>query len=424
MKFIKLKNCLLNFFKNKKGKEFYFFSLLLFCICRFLILNFPPKDYSDVSHFHERYANIWWYGLPPYKKHLFEYGPLAALLIIIPLFLDLKGIGYYYLNYRIQMFLIEFVFFIIALKAINKFFSSKIQKYLNASYLCLSALIAKDFWYEGVDVAFISSLCLALLSFFLLKQKKFFHKVIFWIFFCASVAIKLITFPLIFPFFILRNKNFLKSLKEEINAFLFGFIIVWGLPLVIFRSSLIVPFLFHLKRPLHASSFPAFIVYTINHFTKSEIMEKLEWFGPLSVKMLKIFSFLLIFNTLFFMLWCLIKFFQKKPFNHYLLLLKLTIVYIFIFIFSSKIISPPFHIWHTLLLTIFPYKNKKIQLLTFFFGIWALIFNTTNIVKLPQSIMIGPFSWYYLRHLLRFPPLIALPSLIIYQTPRKNDQEK
>lgn len=369
----------------------------------------PPLYYSDVSHDYERYANMWWYGLPPYLKHLFEYPPAAIPLLIIPLAIDLAGLGVYYFNYRLQIFVIETVVYFFILKVLKKTFSSLQPKYLAIIFYNLACLIAKDFWYEGLDLAFTGSLTLALASFLLTKRSGLKSKVLFWTLFWLSVAIKFVTFPLFFPFFFIKGQN----LKKEAKSFLIGFLLIWGLPLLIFRSSLSVFLFFHAKRPLHASSFPAFIVYTLNHFTNSEKMIKLEWFGPLSQQML-FWSFIFLgINTALVLLWGIKRFFTNKKVDRYLLMLKLSLVYLITFILSGKIFSPPFNIWYVPLLTIFPYKNKKSQLLFFFLGTWSLILNTTNIVKLPETIMIYPFAWSYLRNLARFPPLILIVFLTL-----------
>jgi hypothetical protein len=400
-----------------RKNKFFLISFFIFLVVRtFLLLNppadyigVPRKGYSDVTHFYEGYANMWWYGVPPYLKHLFEYPPAAVPLIIIPLAIDLAGLGFYYLNYRVQTFLIEALIYFFILKALKKTFSNSFQKYFPIIFYNLASLIAKDFWYEGIDLAFAGSLTLALISYLLIKKESFRSGVLFWGFFWLSVAIKFVTFPLCLPFLIIKSKRIIEEIK---NSYI-GFFLVWGIPLLIFRSSLSVALIFHAKRPLHASSFPAFIIYTLNHFTRSETMKDLEWFGPLTQKALFLsFAFLAV-NTALVIFWAIIKKLKNKKVNPYALMLKTSIIYLIAFMMSGKIISPPFHIWPTLLLTIFPFKNKRTQFFFFLLQIWVLIFNTTNVVKLPETIMIYPFTWQYLRHLFRFPPLLIIASWML-----------
>lgn len=395
-----------------KINKFFLIGLLVFFVSRGYILLHPPKDYSDVSHFYERYANMWRYGLPPYFKHLFEYPPAAVPLISLPLTIDQAGFGYYYFNYRLETFLIEFLLYIFILITLSKTFPMGWRRNAAIAFYCLAPLIAKDFWYEGIDIAFGASLTLALVSFFLFKKQRFCHKVIFWALFWLSTAIKFVTLPLCLPFFIIKNKNIKKSFKNELLACILGFILIWGAPLAIFRSSLSVAIYFHAKRPLHGSSFPAFIVETVNRFTHSETYRDLEWFGPLTQKALFLSFVFLFINTFLVIGWALIKKLKDKKISPYVLMLKTSLIYLIAFMIAGKIISPPFHIWYLGLLAIFPYKDKKTQLSFFLIAVTSLIFNTTNIVKLSEKIMIYPFTWQFLRHLFRFPPLLALAFLI------------
>lgn len=397
-----------NIWQTIKKNKFFVFAFIIFLITRIFILLNPPSEYSDVRHDYERYANMWWYGLPPYLKHLYEYGPATIPLLIIPLAIDLGGVGFYYLNYRWQIFLIEAIIYFFVIKALKKIFASSNQKYLSIILYNLSALIVKDFWYEGIDLAFIASLALALISYLLIKKQNFKSQILFWSLFWLSTAIKFITLPLVLPFLLIKKKK----LKKELLFCFLGFLLIWGAPLLIFRSSLSVALIFHAKRPLHASSFPAFIIYTINHFSHSEKMINLEWFGPLSQKAL-FWSFIFLgINTFLVLFWSLKSFFnnlKSSKNNRYVLMLKTSLIYLIVFSLSGKIFSPPFNIWYVLLLTIFPYKNIKTQLIYFFLGIWGLIFNTTNLFNnIPYIMIIYPFTLNYLRHLLRFLPLLII----------------
>lgn len=395
----------LSFFRKN---WFYIIAWIIFLSLRIYILIHYPQDYSDVKYDYERYANMWWYGLPPYLKHLFEYPPATIPLLIIPLALDLAGIGIYYFNYRIIIFLLEIIIYIFIVKYLAKQYYNSPLKYGSLLIYNLSALICKNYWYDGIDLVFAGSLTIALVIIFLYKKPTLFNKIIFWSFFWLSVAIKIVTLPLLVPFLLIKRSDFL----EEAKAAIIGFLIIWGLPLIIFRSSLSVFLYFHAVRPLHASSFPAFIVYTLNHFTHSETMRNLEWFGPLSQKALFWSFIFLAFNTGWIIVWSVQKLRSNKSINRFVLMLKTSIIYLIVFMLSGKIFSTPFNIWYILLLTIFPYKSFREQITYILLISWSLIFNTTNIFNnIPQIMMIYPFTWNYLRHVWRFPPLIFLVLL-------------
>lgn len=394
---------------------FFFLSFLLFFASRiFVLINHPnvftSSDFSVVKSDYERYANIWWYGIPPYFKHLYEYPPATIPLLITPLALDLWGFGIYYFNYRYQVFFLEFIIYFFLLKGLNKIYPTQFFQKISAVFFYnLAPLIASPFWYDSIDLVFIGSLCLGLISLILVPKPSLKSKILFWSLFWLSVSIKLITLPLLLPFFLINKERF----KEEFKALSMGFLIIWGVPLAIFRSSLSVFLYFHTKRPLHSSSFPAYIVYTLNHFTKSEQMINLEWFGKLSQKALIYSSLALIIVTTLAFLWGIKKYISNNKTNRYFLMIRVSLVYLLGFIMAAKIFSPPFNIWYVLLLTILPIQNIKIQSLLYFSALFSLVFNTTNIVKLPETIMIYPFTWQYLRHIFRFVPILLMTYLIL-----------
>ena len=217
----------------------YIFILIffLFFISRWYIISHPAFDekrpnstYSDVKHDYERYANMWYYGYTPYLKHYFEYPPATIPLILTPLIFDQNGIGKYYPNYRVEILIIDSILFFLSLLAILKIKTSKRSKYLAVGFLLIAPMIAKDFYYEGIDVAFITSICVAIISLLLFNQKNIFLRIFFWSFFWLSVAIKFMSFPLLIPFFYLKKL----SLKKEILACLIGFLIIWAVPLALF----------------------------------------------------------------------------------------------------------------------------------------------------------------------------------------------
>src|SRR6185369_13200574 len=137
---------------HNRLRSFLIISLifLVFVISRIWVLQHPPLYYSDVKHDYERYANIWRYSLMPYRQHLFEYPPAAVPLISIPLDIDQAGIGVYYLNYRVEIFLFECVLFGFLLAVISRLPTKSIVKISAVTFYILAGIVAKDFWYEGL----------------------------------------------------------------------------------------------------------------------------------------------------------------------------------------------------------------------------------------------------------------------------------
>ena len=376
---------------------FVILGIVFFFISRIYILKFPPPFYSDVFHDYRRYAEMWASGITPYFKHLYEYPPATIPLLYFPEILNLRNIGHYYQNYRFQIFVLDAVIFIFILQALLKLKTKPTIKYLSLGFYLIAPMIAKDFFYDGIDWMFIGSLALALIFYS--------RRLIFWLFFWLSVNIKLLTAPLA-PVFLWFKTN---SLKQEIKTCALAFIIIWGLPLAIFRSSLSVMLFFNQVRGIKYAAFPSFIVETINDFTKTETRlnqpPDFQLQGPVSDianKVVGIIFPLSIALVLAYGLWKVIKHRQQTYF--YTFGIKISLIYIFTIFFTAKIFSQPFHLWYIPLITLFPFKSIKRQLTFFIPAFILLIVDTTPWIKPPEALMIiSPlplkfFSYLFLRY--------------------------
>ena len=164
-------------------------------------------------------TNQWRYGLTPYREIMFEYPPAVIPLIALPLELDQRGIGKYYLNYRVQTFAFEILLFTAMV-----FCTLHIQKEANPKHRGLkdwrswipyifyigAGVLAKDYWYEGIDLIFFGSFTLGLM-FVLAKQQTFLKRVFLWTLFWLSVAIKIMTAPLAFPIYLTKTLPWKKN---------------------------------------------------------------------------------------------------------------------------------------------------------------------------------------------------------------------
>ena len=421
---------------SKNG--FIFLSLfLLFFISRLYILANPayrPNDndhaYSDVKHDYERYANMWYYGYTPYLQHYYEYPPATIPLLLIPLILDQNGIGKYYPNYRFGIFVIDIILFLFLYKTVIKLKTPKRSKMLAFLFYTGAGMLAKDFYYEGIDVAFIASLSIAFVCHYLFDQTKLFPRIVMWSFFWLSTAVKFMSLPLMFPIFLTRKLD----LKKELIAISIGFLIIWGIPLAIFRSSLSVSIVFHLNRHMKFASLPYFITDTINKFTKTETINNqppdFNYVGLVATQIEKLFTVLMPVAITLVFLWMLIKlnqqfryklkgikgyfkllFYSKVPtFNIkiYPFLIQITLVYFFVLFLTGKVFSQPFHIWYVPLLAMFPFTKTKQQLTMYLLALWLIIMDTTRLIKFPDMILIAPLTIDFVRSLLRFLPMIIL----------------
>ena len=240
------------------------FWLGLFVALRLLVIFLPGPGYTDVTHYYERYANTWHYGLPPYTHSVFEYGPLAAVAIYLPLRVDLAGIGQYYINYKFLSFLVELPAFTMLVWYQKKHHQG--QTFPLMLYLLLTSL-AKNWLYEGIDMIFSSLVMIAVLT---LDLETKWSRFVSWLLLWASTAVKFLTLPLIVPFYLLTRKKFWPSIIMALLTFM----LVWGGPLAYYRSSLSVPFVYNAGRTIKYNTITHLIVRTLNNATHTEVQSK------------------------------------------------------------------------------------------------------------------------------------------------------
>src|SRR3972149_5472270 len=134
------------------------FAWFGFWLSRIFILLNPPLNYSDVFHDYRRYAEMWASGITPYLKHLYEYPPATLPILYLPEVLNRASIGHYYENYRLQIFFFDLIISYFIFSAIIKLKTKPGSKILALTFYNLAPLVAKDFFYEGIDWLFIGSL--------------------------------------------------------------------------------------------------------------------------------------------------------------------------------------------------------------------------------------------------------------------------
>lgn len=223
------------------------------------------------------------------------------------------------------------------------------------------------------------------------------------------------TIPLAAVFTLLTKLKF----KKEILASFLGFLIVWSVPLAIFRTSLSVSVVFHLKRQMKYASFPSFITETINLYTNTE--SKLSeppdfpWIGPVASQVKQIFdiifplSVILVIVMSSYYLYKHKKIKKASSFFNYQFALKLSLIYIFTLLITGKILSAPFHIWYIPLISLFPFKNTKKQISFMLIAAWLLLISVTGLIQVKNNIqLIGPLTRQFVREFFRFLPIFIM----------------
>jgi hypothetical protein len=371
----------------------------------------PGYGYSDVKQDSERYANMWYYGLTPYRKHMYEYPPIAIPFVYIPLLVDLAHIGHYYQNYRVEIFLFECVLFAMMIKTISKIWQHQLWRQVIAlSFYCLIGAIGKDYWYEGLDLLLIGFYVMALMTQYWWGRDKLWKRVVFWALFSASFGVKYMTAPMALPLFWMQRKKW----KQEILAGMIGFLLVWGVPIVLYRSSLSVMVLFHTVRPLKYGAFGTWVVWAINDFTHSEvqtnILPHLPIVGPVAAAVEKMLGILFPLSILLSVGWSTfvahVKTFKSRE-HELQSIIYMTLVYFMAIFFTNKVFSSPFHIWYVPLITLLPLESIKTQLWLMAGSFWTFLLDTTPWIKMPDVKLGQIVPAVRIRDLTRFIPFVG-----------------
>lgn len=395
-----------------------FVFCLLFIISRIWVLQHPPATYSDVSHDYERYANQWRYGLTPYRQIMFEYPPAAIPLLAFPLEMDQRGIGKYYQNYRVQAFTLEMLMFAAIVYGISK--SESIHKtkdlrmWAALSFYIAAGIIGKDFWYEGLDLVFFGSLSIGLAMMLAEESHAFLKRVGIWMMLWLSVAIKIMTLPLALPLFLTRTL----SLKKELLACCVGGLLIWGVPIVLYRSSMAVFVVFHANRPMKYGAFGTYIIESINDYTKTEyrLMEGPDFpmVGPLSNKIAKASAVGFPIAVVIFLIYTIA---QSKHFPtgkigrhaRFEYMVRMSLIYVLIQFLTGKTFSSPFHIWYVPLLVIYPFKYFSKQIFTYALALLMITMDTTLLIQVPKDVVaFGLTPWTRIRDAFRFIPMMIM----------------
>ena len=403
--------------------------IILFALSRFFIFFNPPCCYSDVTADYERYANMWRYGLEPYYEHLYEYPPATIPVLSLPLELDQQGIGKYYSNYRLQILIVDTIFFVFLLFTVKRLaekwdWFEQHWAFGVIAYILLSTA-AKNFWYEGLDLLFTATITTSFMIWVWLDPRKLLTKIISWTFFWLSTAIKFLTAPLLIPLGLLLHND----LKKNILAVTIGFILIWGVPLVYYRSALSVSFYHNNARPIKYASFPSHIIQWINTYTHTEEQVQMapdfEYVGPVSSRVTAANKVVFPLALLLFLIWSSFLILKSdfhlknlpklvlqgkklSPPDQFFIALRTYGLYVFTLFLTAKIFSQPFHIWYLPLIALLPLKRKSFFV---FYGAFALmvLLDTTETFRVGTELQIWQgIPLKMIRDSLRFVPMIYL----------------
>lgn len=218
------------------------------------------------------------------------------------------------------------------------------------------------------------------------------------------------TAPLALPLFWMQRKQW----KREVLAGTLGFLLVWGVPIALYRSSLSVMVLFHTVRPLKYGAFGTWVVWAINDFTHTEtqtnILPHLPIVGPVAQTTEKILGILFPLSILLSIgwgTWQIQRMKRSSPEQDMQVSIMITLLYFMAIFLTNKVFSSPFHIWYIPLIVMMPLISLRDQFLFMLGAGWMFVLDTTTWIRVPTIKVFHTIPLVRIRDLTRFIPMFG-----------------
>lgn len=373
---------------------------LLFVVTRIFVWIFRPLDFTEIIYSYMPYAHLWASGVKPYLEQWYEYPPVTIPLFYLPHLIDsFTHSTFLHLNYlqayRAILLVIDGLLFGLVWRSLVRFKVKAGIRWVALIYYCLITAKANHFLYDTMDWTFAAALALAAAPSLLTvdsgsaKLKHFASSFQTWLGYWLAVGLKLLNGPLGLPFALLQRSHW----KSKWAALLVAGGVVWGLPVLLYRSSLQVMLVFHQIRGLQVDSFAAIVVRVINSFVKTEtiieIYKNYETSGPLTDQALHILSIVFPLALILFILgsswqaWRL----APKTSQHAAFRVSITLGFVLLLMITSKVLSRPFVLWHVPLLAMLPITTYRQQARFLLPSILAVAVTLTGIPDIPLGVL-------------------------------------
>lgn len=417
---------------NPTGKRW---LLVLFFATRFLIWYAQPTDFTEIIYSYMPYAHLWASGVTPYRQQWYEYPPLTIPLFYAPHFIDRETHDHWWhLNYsqvyRLIVLSVDCGLFWVIWKTLERWRVKPAIFTTAVVYYCLITLKAHDFLYDSMDWVFVASIVAGIGVGDALRERTY-SAIPPWLGLWVGTGLKYLNAPLAAPFalrswFAEKKKWWqLTRTRGWLLASIGGtFLVVWTIPLILFRSSLSVSLVYHQLRGLQIDTTGALIARTATLFTHSEqfveAYKNYEVSGPISAQILRLTQLVFALSLSVFIAGSSYLAFKQTPLSLAGALKNregvwqvwLVLGYFLVFLLTAKVASRPFFLWFIPLITLFPFQTSRDQ--WWFIGPSAL-FITLSLSPMPNW-SIGVFPLPLLVGWIRVLCLGALLGRWIYQT--------
>ncbi len=360
----------------------------IFIYSRFLTWQWKPLNFSEIIYSYMPYAHLWASGTRPYLDQWYEYPPGTIPIFYLPHLYDFGSLHQrwhldYGQFYRLEMLVFDTGSFLLVWLTLNKLKVKKSLIWFSLGYYMLATLKAHDFIYDTMDISFAFFILASCVLPILLA--KWPGQLGGWISYFVAVSLKLLNAPLGLLYWLMDKKQLKKSLIWAIVA---G-ILVWGIPLVMYRSSLRVLLVYQNIRGLQIDSAGAIVARIIDQYSHSEkvieVYKNYEFSGPVSTNILHVLNILLLVSIGLYLLYFAYQIW-RAPKVQPAMRIVVSLGLIFLLMLVSKVLSRPFMLWHIPLLAVFPFKSIKEQILVL---ITSFIAVAATLSAIPNTLILG-----------------------------------
>jgi hypothetical protein len=383
-----------------------------FLASRLFIWVFQPASFSEIIYSYMPYAHLWASGVVPYREQWYEYPPATIPLFYAPHVIDRETHPFWWHQnysqaYRLILLAVDVGLFWLLWQWWSRHEWQQSQWVAAALFYILATMKAHEFMYDTMDWVFVAAWTLSLVAGGVGWRAGPFWE---WLGYWLAVGLKYVNGPVGWWLALSKVVTHWKQgwASVALQAVIGGvaFLVVWGLPLALFRSSLSVSLVYHQLRGIQIDSTYALIARTVTEWTHTEkfieVYKNYEVAGPFTDSLKTPASFIFagsMLSVLALGSWLIWR--QKVPTSLQVskahmpeLLAWLSLGYVLVFLVTGKVLSRPFLLWLIPLLCLINWKDTRAQakfLLTALFIITITLSPASNmrILTLPLPLWIG-----------------------------------